>query len=115
MENNGTTISGDGITFTDSITSTGTFIINTGGEITIDSFEFKETSDGNFIEIIKRQKPNTDFTYTFNWGVEQKDRVWKEIYGVTTNGTGARDLQLLQTIEAKVTPAHHVDEKIEFE
>jgi len=115
MENNGTTISGDGITFTDSITSTGTFIINTGGEITIDSFEFKETSDGNFIEIIKRQMPNPNFTLSVWPPRDPSPRIWKEIYGVTINGTGARDLQLLQTIEAKVTPAHHVDEKIEFE
>lgn len=115
MKNNGTTISGDKITFTNSNTSLGTCTINTVGEIIIDSFEFKETSDGNFIEIIKRQKPTNNFTYTVTWDVIQKDRVWKEIYGVTTNGTGARDLQLLQTIEAKVTPAHHVDEKIEFE
>ena len=42
-----------------------TFIINQwGGEITTESFEFKETEDGNFIEVVKRQKPNPYVTLT---------------------------------------------------
>ena len=91
--------------------STSTFALIAGGEITIDSFEFKETSDGNFIEVVKRQKPSDNITYTVSWDVVQKDKVWKEIYGVT----GTQELKLINTINALVTPAHHVSESIEFE
>jgi hypothetical protein len=104
----------DRITFT----STNSFFINTVGEITIDSFEFKQTSDGNFIEVVKRQMPiELPMNPQTTWPPRPTNIpiVWKEIYGVTTDGTGTRNLQLIQSIEGKVTPAHHVDEKIQFE
>ena len=115
MENNGTnnTVSGETITFNNSTTNT--FTISFGGEITTESFEFKETSDGNFIEVVKRQKPYNNITYTTNWGVVQKDKIWKEIYGVSFKEDGTQELQLLKTINAEVIPAHHVEESIEFE
>jgi len=116
MDQENTTISGDNVTFTNGAT-TDTFtvsLLNTN-EITIQSFEFKQTSDGNFIEVIKRQLPNTNL-YVGAWPPPSDvPRVWKEIYGVTTEGTGTRNLQLIRTIEGKVTPAHFVDEDVDFE
>jgi len=92
-----------------------TFIINQwGGEITTESFEFKETEDGNFIEVVKRQKPNPYVTLTVYPPQEQLDRVFKEIYGVMTED-GKQVLKLIKTIEGSVSPGHYVDESIDFD
>ncbi|MEK6829881.1 MAG: hypothetical protein AABY15_07210 [Nanoarchaeota archaeon] len=104
-------VSGD---FLRATTTTGTFNISSIGETTIESFEFKETSDGNFIEVVKRQKTSSYFQLAIWPPQEPVDRVFKEIYGVTTNDKGERQLQLIKTIEGKVTPGHYVDESIEF-
>jgi hypothetical protein len=103
---NSTTINGDGLF----ITTDTTFIIQ-GGEIITESFEFKQTDGGNFIEVIKREKPNPNFWVGY---YPQKDRVFKEIYGITRGEGGKKVLQLLRTIEAEVIPGHYVEEKIEF-
>jgi len=113
MENNGTvsgeTIIGSELTFT----STNTYM-NIGPKTTIESFEFKETSDGNFIEVIKRQMPNQNMQLLVWPPREASPRVWKEIYGVYFKEDGTQELQLLKTIEAEVTPAHQVEESVEF-
>lgn len=91
-------------------TTTGTFMFSSFGEETIESFQFKETSDGNFIEVVKRQKPNQKV-----WPQrELSDRVFKEIYGITRGEDGKKTLRLLRTIDAKVTPGHYVEESVEF-
>lgn len=94
-------------------TSTSSFIFDQWvAEVTVESFEFKKTSDGNFIEVVKRQKPNlNNTTYLCQ---EQLDRVWKEIYGVTSEG-GRQVLKLIQTIEGKVNPGHYVEESVDFD
>jgi hypothetical protein len=96
-------------------TTSNTFIFNQfGGEITVESFEFKQTDDGNFIEVVKREKPNPNFTLTIYPPQEQIDRVWKEIYGITSED-GRQVLKLIQTIEGSVTPGHYVEESIDFD
>lgn len=95
-------------------TTTGTFTFNSLGEDTIESFQFKETSDGNFIEVVKRQKPNANYTLAVWPPREPSDRVFKEIYGITRGEDGKKTLKLLRTIDAKVTPGHYVEESIEF-
>lgn len=108
----GTTFTGDFIT----LGGTSTFITNNNyDEATVESFEFKETSDGNFIEIVKRQKPNPNITYTTFPHYEKPDRVWKEIYGIKRNESGKKKLQLIQKIDGTITPGHYVEEEIEFE
>lgn len=98
------------------VTTSNTFLISTMEEVTIESFSFKETGDGNFIEVVKRQKPNPNFHLTYGWQqAAPKDRVFKEIYGVLTNDKGQRQLQLMKTIEGSVTPGHYVDETVEFD
>lgn len=117
-----TATTGEDIMFTNiDTTSSTTFIwtdhnFNTN-EITIDSFNYKETDDGNFIEVVKRQEPMQSMIspgYEFNYE-PPKDRVWKEVYGISTGEDGNRSLQLLRTIEGKVTPAYTVEESVEFE
>jgi len=115
MEDYNNTVSGETITFTSTGTDASMFTISNGGEITIESFEFKETSDGNFIEIIKRQAPNAHFTLAIWPPREPVDTVWKEIYGVSFKEDGTQELQLIKTIEATITPSHYVEESIEFE
>ena len=85
-----------------------------GGEVTIESFEFKETEDGNFIEVVKREKPNPNVTLTIWPAQEQVDKVYKEIYGVMTKD-GRKVLELIKTIEGNVSPGHYVDESIDFD
>lgn len=109
------TVCGDGIDFTTS--TSGTFIFDQfyGSEIKIISFDFKETSDGNFIEVVKRQEPSTNITYTVYWPHQNSSRVWKEIYGIFNDEKGVPKLQLIRTIEGKITPAYTVEEEINFE
>jgi len=85
-----------------------------GREETIESFQFKETSDGNFIEVVKRHKPNPTYTLATYPPIETSDRVFKEIYGITRGEDGKKTLKLLRTIEAEVTPGHYVKESIKF-
>ena len=99
-------------------TTTGTVFINefSGGETITESFEFKKTHDGNFIEVVKRQKMTRNYHFTTGWSTEpEKDRVWKEIYGIFTGENGRQELQLIRTIEGKVTPAYLVEEDVEFD
>lgn len=102
----------DGTTTTTTTTTTGYLIDQ--GEITIDKFEFKETSDGNFIEITKRQKPNPNYTLAIWPPAQQTDRVWKEIYGITGDNN-KKELKLIKKIEGKVMRGHYVDEEVIFE
>jgi hypothetical protein len=95
-------------------TTNGTFMFNSFGETTIDSFEFKETSDGNFIEVIKRQKSNPTYTLAVWPPKEPGDRVFKEIYGITRGEDGKKTLRLIRTIEGLITPGHYVKESVEF-
>lgn len=95
-------------------TTTQNFTINSFGEETIEGFQFKETSDGNFIEVVKRQKPNPTYTLAAWPPREPSDRVFKEIYGITRGEDGKKTLKLLRTIDANVTPGHYVEESIEF-
>ena len=131
MENN--TLSGGTLILTgsSSVDSSGMFVNTTttttgdlnwdynynSNEITIDSFEYQKTSDGNFIEITKRQAPmispiSNGMNFNFN---PPTDRVWKEIYGIGLDESGSQGLQLIRTIEGKVTPAYSVEEEVEFE
>lgn len=112
-------IEGDAIGFDWAIGTTTTtgFLSGNPNEITIDSFDFKVTSDGNFIEVVKRQEPDTRITYTVNFNISEqttKDRVWKEIYGMSINDAGKRELKLIRTIEGEVSPGHYVEERVEF-
>lgn len=95
-------------------TTTGNFTLSSFGEETIESFQFKETSQGNFIEVVKRQKPNPTYTLATWPPRESVDRVFKEIYGITRGEDGKKTLKLLRTIDANVTPGHYVEESIEF-
>ncbi len=95
-------------------TTTGNFTLSSFGEESIESFQFKETSDGNFIEVIKRQKPNPTYTLAVWPPREPSDRVFKEIYGITRGEDGKKTLKLLRTIEAEVTPGHYVEESVKF-
>ena len=95
-------------------TTTGTFYINSYGEATVESFEFKETSDGNFIEVVKRQKPTSNFQLAVWPPREPQDRIYKEIYGVKRNECGKKTLTLLRTIEGAITPGHYVEESVDF-
>jgi hypothetical protein len=83
--------------------------------VKIESFNFLETHDGNFIEIVKRQAPNP-YTTLAVWPPRANvDRVWKEIYGISRNENGKKELKLIKSIEGTVTPGHYVEEKIEFQ
>jgi len=106
------TINGSSLQFG---TTTGTFTLGNllSGEITIESFEFKETNDGNFIEVVKRQKSNS--VYTVYPPQDVPDRVWKEIYGIKRGKSGKKELHLIKTIEGHVTPGHYVEESVEFD
>lgn len=118
MEQENINITGGDFVFTNgTTTNTSKFYYDlfAESEVTIVSFEFKQTSDGNFIEVVKRQMPSPNLQLAVWPPRPDVARVWKEIYGVTTEGTGTRNLQLIKTIEAKVTPAHYVDEDIDFE
>lgn len=84
-------------------------IYNAYGEATVEGFEFKQTNEGNFVEVIKRQKPSNNL-WVGTWPPQDpKDRVFKEVYGIKNN-----KLELIKTIEAEVIPGHYVDEAIEF-
>lgn len=112
LENSTSTNSFDGISIG---STTATFAFSSFGEESIDSFQFKETSDGNFIEVVKRQKPNPNFYVAAVWPPrEPLDRVFKEIYGITRGEDGKKTLKLLRTIEGNITPGHYVEEKVEF-
>lgn len=101
--------------FTSTITDTFTYDLFNDSKVTIDSFEFKQTSDGNFIEVIKRQMPNPYSQISIYPPRPDVPRVWKEIYGVISDDSGARNLQLIRTIEGKVSLGHYVDEDVSFE
>ena len=96
-------------------TTSSTFTIENTSEIEIVSFDFKETSDGNFIEVIKRQMPNPNFTLTLYPPREPVARIWKEIYGVSTGADGNRTLNLIKVIVGDVTPGHYVEEGVSFD
>ena len=114
LENSNSTTSFDSSNISIGTTTTGTFIFSSFGEETIESFQFKETSDGNFIEVIKRQKPNQNYQLAVWPPRELVDRVFKEIYGITRGDDGKKTLKLLRTIEGSVNPGHYVEESIEF-
>jgi len=114
LENSNSTTSFGNSNFCIGTTTGGTFILSSFGEETIESFQFKETIDGNFIEVVKRQKPNSNFQLAVWPPKEPSDRVFKEIYGITRGEDGKKTLKLLRTIEASVTPGHYVDESFEF-
>jgi hypothetical protein len=114
LENSNSTTSFGSSNICIGTTTTGTFAFSSFGEETIESFQFKETSDGNFIEVVKRQKPNSTYTLAVWPPREPVDRVFKEIYGITRGEDGKKTLQLLRTIEAEVTPGHYVKESFEF-
>lgn len=90
-------------------TTTSTFMISPFGHATVEKSLFKETSNGNFIEVVKRQNPNPNYHL-----LEQSDRVFKEIYGITKGDDGQDILKLIQIIEGSVTPAHYVGETVSF-
>jgi len=108
---------GIGSTNLDFITTTGdaTFILGNTNEIKTISFDFKQTEDGNFIEVVKRQEPNPNFHVAMWPSQEQKPRVWKEIYGVSSYEKGNRILLLIKTVDADVTLGHYVDESFDFD
>lgn len=115
-----TTISKENIFNGISSTANGIFTIGTStsynsieGEITIESFEFKETKKGNFIEVVKRQK-SVDNSWVNYSTYPLVDKVFKEIYGITRDENGKKTLKLLETINAKVTPGYYTEENIEF-
>lgn len=86
--------------------TTSTLILpsNNNPIITISS-EFKETSNGNLLIIVKRQaQVQIGSIYPL------ADKVWKEIYGVSDG-----NLKLINTVYGKVIPAHSVSEVIEFD
>lgn len=101
-----------GIDFTTSISGIDQF---SGSDIKLISFDFKETSDGNFIEVVKRQELSINITYTIYCPPQNSARVWKEIYGIFKDENGVSKLQLIRTIEGKITPAYSVEEEIDFE
>jgi len=110
-ENNISGISGEDFFIGTSTTSTTSsiFLGNTN-EIKILDFKFKTTSDGNFIEVTKRQEPNTNVTFA-SWPPQEfKVRVWKEVYGLYEGA-----LKLIKTIEGNVIPGHYVEEDISFD
>lgn len=110
--NSSTTFDGD---FTLGTSTANTLTFNQfDGEVTIESFEFKTTEDGNFIEVVKREKPNPYITLTVYPPIEPVDRVYKEIYGVMSED-GLPTLKLIRTIEGNVTPGHYVDESVDFD
>ena len=106
-------VGGDNISISDIVSTTSTdysFGFDTSSPITIESFEYKTTDDGNFIEVVKRQAPNPNVTLAVWPPRPQVDSVWKEIYGVVDG-----KLELIRTIQGTVTPGHYVDEQIDFE
>ncbi len=90
--------------------TTSTYVVyNAYGEAVVESFEYKQTNEGNFIEVIKRQKP-CDSLWVGAWPPQDRqDRVFKEVYGIKDN-----KLQLIRTIEGMVRPGYYVDESVEF-
>ncbi len=92
-------------------TTSSSLIFNSNtSEIKTISFEFKQTDDGNFIEVVKRQEPNPNITYTIWPSQNEVARVWKEVYGVSEKN----ELVLIKTIEGNLTPGHYVEEDISF-
>jgi len=90
----------------ESLNSTSTSTFNICNEKhTIDDFTFKKTTEGNFIEVIKRVKSQI-------W--PQVDSVFKEVYGIKVSEDGSTSLSLLKTIPGIITPGHYVEEVITF-
>jgi len=103
------------IPLVDTTASTSTSTFPQYGPEIIQSFEFKETEDGNFIEVVKRQKVEKNWSYSISLEPNLKDKIFKEIYGISTDDNGNRTLQLIRTIEGKINPAYHVEESCEFD
>lgn len=96
----------DGTTIT-----TSTFLITNTSEIETLNFEFKQTDDGNFIEVVKKQEPNPNITLAVWPPQNQVARIWKEIYGISEKN----ELVLIKTIEGDFTPGHYVEDDISFD
>lgn len=69
----------------------------------IESFNFDQFN--NEITVVKRQPS----LMSYGNGERFPDKVWKEVYRVESG-----ELKLVDCIEGKHTPSHHVEEKIEF-
>lgn len=108
-ENNSTTTTGN-FKFTNGTITLIDNLFFPESQVKIETFNFIETQDGNFIEVVKRQTISCYLTP--NWPTTAAiDRVWKEIYGISRNEKGKKELKLIKSIEGKVTPRHYVEEK----
>ncbi len=83
------------------------------GTSTFNMYSFKEVIKVDIKEttivIAYREKPN--FTYAVNYiNSSPADRIWKEVYGLKDG-----KMTLLEVIHGKHTPAHNVEETLEFD
>ena len=89
--------------------TTSTFIIQDTKQV--ESVEFIENEEGNFMEITYSLTPNYNITYTVTWTVNPPaKRMVKERYGVV-NGK----MQLIKTIYGKENPGYYVPPSVEWE
>lgn len=91
------------------ITTTSTFCFPTYTR-KLESVNFVQNNEGNFMEIIYKEIPNQQITYTVTWNVTPKTRMVKERYGVVDG-----KMQLIKTVVGTEEPGYYVPPTIEWE
>jgi hypothetical protein len=76
----------------------------------LESVEFIENEEGNFMEITYSLIQNYNFTYTVTWTVNPPKRMLKERYGVVDG-----KMQLIKTIHGQENAGYYVPSTVEWE
>jgi hypothetical protein len=90
-------------------TSTTTFIIQNSRKV--ESVQFIENEEGNFMEVVYRETPNYNYvtTIVFN-STYNSERMVKERYGVVDG-----KMQLIKTIYGSESPGYYVPPTVNWE